>query len=197
MARNANKKNKNKKQKFRDAKKKMQRVKVQELTRIPKKQSQRWSIDPAPLDAELAETERDPDYVAFCITKQLDAWDEFSHLWLRIATALRLGTYTFKAIDRTGTLRPFNKDDLSKSIEDNEYDNEFGLRYEADKFLCYLLYGDHPRFRHLFGYVLVPTIKNDLAGTDLGIMEYNQWVTTEPTEGLSKRLVEFDAATVE
>jgi len=196
MARNANKKNKNKKQKFRDAKKARQRVKVQELTRIPKKQDQRWSIDPAPLDAELAETECDPDYVAFCITKQLDAWDEFGHLWLRIATALRLGTYTFKGIDRTGTLRSFDKDVFSKSIEDNEFEHEFGLRYEADKFLCYLLYGDHPRFRHLFAYILVPTIKNDLAA-DLSMMEYNQWIATEPTADLSKRLIEFDAAAVE
>ncbi len=196
MARNANKKNKNKKQKFRDAKKARQRVKVQELTRVPKKQDQRWLTGFAPMVPDQVETEHDPDYVAFCITKQLDAWDEFGHLWLRIATALRLGMYTFKEIDRTGTLRPFDKQVFYKSIEDSEFDHEFGLRYEADKFLCYLLYGDHPRFRHLFGYVLLPAIKNDLAA-DLSIMEYNQWVATEPTADLAKRLVEFDVATVE
>ncbi len=196
MARKANKQNKSKQRKFRDAKKKMQRVKLQDVTRIPKKQFNRWATGVTPLDPDLAETERDPDYVAFCVTKQLDEWDEFGFLWLRIATALRLGMYTLKLVDRTGRLRLFDKDIFSESISDRDYEHEVGLRYEADKFLCYLLYGDNPRFRELFGYVLLPSIKNDLPA-DMNIMEYNQWIVKEPAVGLSKRLVEFDVAEVE
>lgn len=193
---NKQKKAREKQRKFRDAKKKMQRIRLQEATRIPKKQYQRWAIGFTPIEPDQVETERDPDYVAFCVTKQLDAWDEFGFLWLRIAAALRLGMFTLKAIDRTGTLRPFDKETFTKLIEDNDVDHEFGLRFETDKFLCYLLYGDNPRFRSLFSYVLLPSIKNDLAA-DLNIMEYNQWFAGEPTADLSKRLVEFDMAEVE
>ena len=196
MARKANKQNRSKQRKFREAKKKMQQIKLQADTRIPKKQHNRWATVVTPLASDLVETERDPDYVAFCIAKQMDAWDELALMWLRIAAALRLGTYTTKAIDRTGRLRPFDRDIFSESISNQDYENEVGLRYEADKFLCYLLYGDNVRFREMFAYVLLPTIKNDLA-TDLDMQEYFQWVSKDPTADLCKRLAEFDLAKVE
>ncbi len=196
MARKANKQNRSKQRKFREAKKKMHRVKLQEATRIPKKQHNRWASGVAPLVPDLVETERDPDYVAFCIAKQMDAWEELAFLWLRIAAALRLGTYTIKSIDRTGRLRPFDCDIFSESISNQDYEHEVGLRYEADKFLCYLLYGDNVRFRDMFAYVLLPTINNDLAG-DIDMREYYQWVSKDPTADLCKRLAEFDLAEVE
>lgn len=198
MGRKSNKHNeaRTKQLKFRDAKKKMQSAKLQEATRIPKNQYQRWATGFAPLDPDHVETERDPDYVAFCVTKQLDAWSEFGFLWLRVAAALRLGMYTIKSIDRTGKLLPFSQETFSESISDKDYEHEFGLRFEADKFLCYLLYGNNPRFRDLFAYVLMPSIKNDLAA-DLNLMEYNQWFAGEPTADLAKRLVEFDLTEVE
>ncbi len=198
MGQKSNKQNKArlKQRKFRDAKKKMQLVKLQEATRIPKNQHQRWAAGFSPLAPDLAETERDPDYVAFCVVKQLEDWEELSFLWLRIAAALRLGRYTVKAVDRTNRLRLFDKETFTKSIADDDYENEYGLRYEADKFLCYLLYGQHSRFRDLFGYVLLPSIKNDLA-EELNIIVYNQWFAKEPTADLARRLVELNMAEVE
>ncbi len=196
MGRKANKKNKSKQQKFRDAKKKMHRVKLQEATRIPNKQVNRWPTGVTPLAAELVETEQDPDYVAFCIAKQLDAWDELSFLWFRVAAAFRLGMYTLKRIDRTGKLRPFDVVPFGVSVGDRDYEHEIGLRYETDKFMCYLLYGNHPRLREMFGYVLLPSIKNDLAD-DLNMLQYNQWYSKDPTADLAKRLKEFDLAEVE
>lgn len=200
MARKANKRNRSKQQKFREAKKKMQRGKLQEATRIPKKQYNRWATGYAPLATELVETRRDPDYVAFCMTRpdssEKESPNELEHLWLRVATALRLGMYTIKSIDRTGILRPFDKEIFTKSIDENDTGHEVGLRYETDKFLCYLLYGDNPHFRELFAYILMPWISNDLA-KDLSVMEYNLWFAKEPTAELAKRLVEFDATEVE
>lgn len=196
MGRKANKKNRSKQQKFREAKKKMHRVKLQEATRVPGNQAKRWPTGVTPLAPNLVETEQDPDYVAFCITKQLDEWNEFSFLWLRVAAAIRLGMYTLKPIDRTGRLRPFDVVPFGVSVGDKDYENEIGLRYEADKFLCYLVYGNDPRFREMFGYILLPSIKNDLPG-DLSRMDYNIWVAKEPTADLCKRLAEFDLAEVE
>ncbi len=196
MGRKANKQNKSKQQKFRDAKKQRHRVKLQEATRIPKKQVNRWETGVEPLAPELVETEQDPDYVAFCITKQLDAWDELGFLWLRVAVAFRLGMYTLKRIDRTGKLRPFDVVPFGVSVGDRDYEHEVGLRYEVDKFMCYLLYGDHPRLREMFGYVLLPSIKNDRA-EDLHMVEYNQWFAKDPTADLAKRLKEFDLAEVD
>ncbi len=196
MGRKANKQNKSKQRKFREAKKNQQRMRLQELTRIPKKQVARWAPTFTPLAKDLVETEHDPDFVAFCITKQLDAWDDMDFLWLRIATALREGEYTFKTIDRLNVLRPFDKETFTKSIAENDFEHEVGLRYEADKFLCYLAYGTHPRFRASFGYVLLPSIKNHLAG-DVTIIDYMEWFCKEPTVELTKKLLEFDAAAVE
>lgn len=200
MARKANRQNKSKQRKFRDAKKKMQRIKLQDATRIPKKQYNRWPTNFAPLATELVETERDPDYVAFCVARTASDEEERSpneleQLWLRVAAALRLGMYTLKAVDRTGKLRPFDKEIFTKAVEENDAEHEVGLRYEADKFLCYLLYGDNPRFRELFAYILLPWISNDLP-KDLDMMQYNLWIATEPTADLTKRLVEFDMAEV-
>ncbi len=196
MGRKANKKNKSKQQKFREAKKKMHRVKLQEATRIPKKQDNRWATGVAPLAPALVETEQDPDYVAFCITKQLDEWDELGFLWLRVAAAFRLGMYTLKRIDRTGKLRPFDVVPFGISVGDKDYEHEVGLRYETDKFLCYLIYGDNPRFREMFGYMLLPSIKNDLP-KDLDRVDYSKWFAKDPTTDLAKRLAEFDMAKVE
>jgi len=196
MGRKANKKNKSKQQKFRDAKKQRHRVKLQEATRIPKKQVNRWATGVAPLAPQLVETEQDPDYVAFCITKQLDAWDELGFLWLRAAAAFRLGMYTLKRIDRTGKLRLFDVVPFGVSVGDKDYEHEVGLRYETDKFLCYLIYGNDPRFREMFGYMLLPSIKNDLAA-DLSRADYSMWFAKDPTTDLAKRLAEFDMAKVE
>lgn len=198
MARKANRKSKSKGLQFREAKKKMQRVKLQEATRVPNKQYQRWPVGLSPLTPDLLETERDPDFVAFCVFSDLraDAKNEFGFLWLRIAASLRLGMYTVKEIDRTNRLRLFSQETFSESIADKDYEHEYGLRYEADKFLCYLLYGNNPRFRELFGYVLLPSIKNDL-GMDLPTDPYNIWVRAEPTADLAKRLEVFDIDEVE
>ncbi len=196
MGRKANKQNKSKQLKFREAKKKQQLMRKQELTRIPKKQVDRWGPTFSPLAADLVETEHDPDYVAFCITKQLDAWDELGFLWLRIASALREGEYTVKSIDRSGTLRLFDKETFTKSIVENDFEHEAGLRYEADKFLTYLVYGTHPQYRTSFGYVLLPSIKNDLAA-DVILVDYMEWFCKDPSVELAKKLLEFDVATVE
>lgn len=198
MARNANKKNKSKQRKFRDAKKQRQRVKLQEATRIPKKQYQRWATGFASLAPEMLETECDPDFVAFCVFSEVDEKlkNEFVFLWLRVAAALRLGQYTVKEIDRTNRLRLFDQETFGESIVDKDYEHEYGLRYEADKFLCYLIYGDNPRFRDLFGYILLPSINNDL-GAELPRDLYNIWVKGEPTAALAKSLAEFDIDKVE
>lgn len=199
MARSANKKNKTKQRKFRDAKKKMQRVKLQEKTRIPKKQYQRWATSVTPLDVKLLETECDPSFVAFCILSNLEedvAKNEFVFLWLKIAHAMRLGMYTVKEVDRNNRLRLFDQEMFDESIVVKDYEAEYGLRYEADKFLCYLVYGDNPRFRDLFGYILIPDIENDL-GLELPKASYNTWIKGEPTALLAKSLAEFDIDTVE
>lgn len=201
MGRKANKKNKSKQQKFRDAKKKMHRVKLQEATRIPGKQANRWATGVTPLAPELAETERDPDYVAFCISHPVSSegkgsLNELNFLWLRIAAAMRLGMYTLKSIDRTGKRRPFDVVPFGVSVGDKDYEHEVGLRYEADKFLCYLVYGADPRFREMFGYVLIPSISNDLPA-DLNRADYSKWFATSPTSNLSKQLAEFDLTKVE
>lgn len=213
MARSANKKTKTKQRKFRDAKKKMQRVKLQEKTRIPNKQYQRWATSVTPLDVKLLETECDPSFVAFCILSSLGeepaeglpprprsvepvAKNEFVFLWLKIAHAIRLGMYTVKEVDRNNRLRLFDQEMFDESIVDKDYEAEYGLRYEADKFLCYLVYGNNPRFRDLFGYILIPDIENDL-GVELPVASYNTWIKGEPTAPLAKSLAEFDIDTVE
>ncbi len=200
MARSANKKTKTKQRKFRDAKKKMQRVKLQEKTRIPKKQYQRWATGVTPLGATMLETECDPSFVAFCILSTLEenvvAKNEFVFLWLKIAHAMRLGMFTVKEVDRNNRLRLFDQEMFNESVVDKDYEHEYGLRYEADKFLCYLVYGDNPRFRDLFGYILIPDIENDL-GLELPRASYNTWIKDEPTALLAKKLAEFDIDTVE
>ncbi len=203
----ANKKNKSKQRKFRDAKKKMQRVKLQEKTRIPSKQYQRWATGVTPLDTTMLETECDPSFVAFCILSnlgedpaeglpKLSATNEFVFLWLKIAHAMRLGMYTVKEVDRNNRLRLFDQEMFDESIVDKDYEHEYGLRYEADKFLCYLVYGNNPRFRDLFGYILIPDIENDL-GLELPTAAYNSWIKDEPSAALAKSLAEFDIDTVE
>ena len=201
MGRKANKKNKSKQQKFRDAKKKMHRVKLQEVTRIPNKQANRWATGPFLMTPDQVETEYDPDYVAFCISHPVSdegkgTSDELSVLWLRIAAAMRLGMYTLKSIDRTGKCRPFDAAIFSESISDKDYEHEVGLRYEADKFLCYLIYGADPRFREMFGYVLLPSIST-YSPVDLNRVEYSKWFAVSPTSDLAKQLAEFDFAKVE
>lgn len=200
MARKPKRRKQNRQEKFRANKKRALNVRIQEATRIatriPKQQYQRWATGFTPLAPDNVETERDPDYVAFCIAKQLDEWNEFSFLWLRVAAALKLGMYALKPVVRKGIMRPFGQETFTQSIVDGDYEHEFGLRYEADKFLCYLLLGDNPRFREVFGYVLLPQIQNDLAG-DLNALEYNIWFAGEPTVDLSERLAKFDLAEVE
>lgn len=191
-----NKKSRSKQRKFKDEKKKLQRRKLQAVTFVPAKQSQRWTDAVAILTPDAIETQYDPDYVAFAVSRSLDAADNLDNLWLRIAAALKLRLFVVKEIDRSGVLREFDSQAFSQTVEENDWDHEYGLRYEADKFLCYLLYGNHPRFREMFGYVLLPAIKSERT-TDISGMEYSQWVSKEVSKELAEKLVSFDLAEVE
>lgn len=182
--------------KFKEAKKKLQRMKKIEATRIPMKQEQRWSDVETPLPTEKVETEHDPDYVAFCVSRSLDAADDIDCLWLRVAAALKLKMYKVKNVDRSGILREFDAELFAKTLEDGDWDHEYGLRYEADKFMVYLLYGSHPRFRELFGYILIPEIKSG-EYPEISLRDYERWARKQSSRELAEKLMTFDLAEVE
>lgn len=184
---------------FEEGKKKIQKMKVAAETAIPASQKDRWSdagSQEIAISLASAETSQDPDYVAFCVSRTLEAASELDVLWLRTAAALQLGLFSLKDIDRKGILREFDKIAFGLSVQNKDWEHDTGLRYETDKFLCYLVFGGHPRFRELFGYILVPSIRCDLVN-DIIPADYNEWVGKESTKMLAKKLVEFDMATVE
>lgn len=178
-------------------KKKLQQRRFNEDTSIPPNQSDRWDDDGgSQFPGAGAETDQDPDYVAFCVSRTLENASPIDVLWLRVATALRLSLFSAKNIDRKKILREFDSIAFGMSLQNKDWENNTGLRYEADKFVCYLVFGSHPRFRELFGYILIPSI-NRFDAVDISPADYNEWSRKESSKELLKKLVEFNVASVE